>query len=88
MNITRYYDQGWRYGYMFKRGPSWLHIISTETGDTLKLPATDERFMKTERAAHSPRKYAKDIRRRLRLMNRNLTKTQKEALTILNGEIT
>ena len=80
MIITRYFDDGFRYGYIWKRGPVWLHILSVETGDTLKLPVGDERYMKDVMSALTGKTNARLIRREHKRRGHDLTQDLKAAL--------
>ncbi len=35
--LVRYYDDGFRHGYIWKRGRSKLHVLYIEDGNTLTL---------------------------------------------------
>ena len=84
--LVRYYDDGFRHGYIWKRGRARLHVLKIEDGSTLSLDREDERQMVSVDSRYVGEHHARHVRKRLRLIGRKPSQAQREALRALSQE--
>ncbi len=84
--LVRYYDDGFRHGYIWKRGRSKLHVLNIEDGSTLTLNREDERQMVPVDSKYVGERHARHVRKRLKQIGRKPTQAQREALRVLSQE--